>query len=141
MSDYSELEMLAGKATPGPWKYWGEVAHEIYGAPSGNSMTRAFKLNQDARFEDAEFVAAANPEVVLSLISEIKQIKAELECARGDLKTAGQVIERYKKDAERYRHIREHSYVEVRCDSPRKIGWKPELLDICVDSAIEKERT
>ncbi len=49
--------------------------------------------------------------------------------------------EALRKDAERYRHIRQHSYVEVSCDSPRKNGWKPELLDICVDAAMIKEKS
>lgn len=44
-----------------------------------------------------------------------------------------------KVDAERYRHIRAHSYVEVHCDSPRADGWTPEKLDAAVDAARAKK--
>lgn len=58
------------------------------------------------------------------VISERDHLKAENEALRND--------------ANRYRHIRQQSYVEVYCDSPRENGWHPGLLDECVDLAIRK---
>jgi hypothetical protein len=40
-----------------------------------------------------------------------------------------------KLDAERWRYARQHSYIEVRCDSPRVDGWKVEHLDQAIDEA------
>lgn len=39
------------------------------------------------------------------------------------------------RDASRYRWLRENSYVEVRCDSPRESGWHPSKLDEAIDRA------
>jgi len=39
-------------------------------------------------------------------------------------------------DAARYRHVREHAYIELDCDSPRVDGWTPERLDAAVDARI-----
>lgn len=41
-------------------------------------------------------------------------------------------------NANRYLHIREHSYVEVVCESPRVSRWAPERLDALVDAEMAK---
>lgn len=41
-----------------------------------------------------------------SAVSEISRLAAELECARGDLKTAMEIAEKNRADAERYRWLR-----------------------------------
>lgn len=38
-------------------------------------------------------------------------------------------------DAERYQWLREHSYVEVTCKSPRDPSWTPQQLDAAIDAA------
>lgn len=40
------------------------------------------------------------------------------------------------KDAARYRQLRKHSYIELRCDSPRIDGWTPDKLDAAIDAWI-----
>lgn len=85
MSDYNELKRLAEAATRGPWRYWGEVGHEIFGSPTGNSMTKAFILNRDARKQDGEFIAAANPAAVVDLITERDDAQSQLAALREEL--------------------------------------------------------
>ncbi len=47
-------------------------------------------------------------------------------------------IESLHQNANRYLHIREHSYVEVVCESPRVSRWAPERLDALVDAEMAK---
>ena len=47
---------------------------------------------------------------------------------------------REREDAERYRWLRENSYIELHCDSPRDPAWKPEHLDAAIDKAIDKAK-
>lgn len=77
MTDYSELKRLAEAATRGPWKYWGEVGHEIFAAATSGSMVKAFMLNRDAKEADGEFIAAANPAAILALIAELEDLRRE----------------------------------------------------------------
>lgn len=77
----------------------------------------------------------------------LRKLSAELECARGDLKTASGIIERYKKDAERYRFIRDDTSkgksdiciikkdLEARMDDYLTL----EKADFAIDAAIEKD--
>jgi hypothetical protein len=46
--------------------------------------------------------------------------------------------ETLRQNAARYLHIREHSYVEVVCESPRVSRWAPERLDALVDAEMAK---
>lgn len=52
-------------------------------------------------------IPASNALIVMRdrLIDECERLKAELECARGDLKTAGQIIERYENDAACFNYL------------------------------------
>jgi Tfp pilus assembly protein PilE len=67
---------------------------------------------------------------------------AELECARGDLKTAMEIMERYRVDAERYRTMRDKNF-DPRCLSSNEKYAKyflefmlcEERLDAAVDLA------
>lgn len=56
--------------------------------------------------DERKWMRRSTGESVIELLDELDEVRAYLECARGDLKTAGEVIERYKKDAERYRFLR-----------------------------------
>jgi hypothetical protein len=104
MSNYSELKKAAEAATPGPWRYWGEVGHEIFGPVHGGSGSRCFRLNNDARMADAEFIAAANPEVVLSLISDNHAAQSQLAALREELANE---TERANMNALKARHAKQ----------------------------------
>lgn len=42
----------------------------------------------------------------------LRKLSAELECARGDLRQAMQIVERDQKDAERYRWLRDGAHAD-----------------------------
>lgn len=106
--DHAELKRLAEEATPGPWTYrdmrpntYGPAFVDasdvqslaICGDAVGRSDTHGFCLQVDAdvRMANAAFIAAANPAVVLELLSEIEGLKAErdvLEVERIGLRAA-----------------------------------------------------
>lgn len=110
---------------------------------------------------DASFIATANPKTVLELIAEnelnaknskeweeaslywmaeFDKIKAELECARGDLKTAMEIIEHNQKDADRYRIVRGHGVLLKGKPQDTRFIFN-ESADKYVDSLLAKERT
>jgi hypothetical protein len=90
MPDLDVLEKLAKAATPGPWKswfaHWGQAdisaprphwsrktaERTINGIPQ-ESVTPYIKP------EDANFIAAANPDVVLGLIALVRKLQAETD--------------------------------------------------------------
>lgn len=128
MSKYTELKRLAEAATYGPWKYWGEVAHEVFSSISG---TRVFSISKDAKESDAEFVAAANPSVVLALIDENENLagcdKAYAEAwekARSLQSEMDEVLaerDALRKDAERYQWVIRHAD-EIYVSPPGMLG-------------------
>lgn len=87
--DLSSLKALAEAATPGPWRgaakpyivnATGEGAQFSAGdwsitPPRGNVGPVAIASSQ----EDSDFIAAANPQAILSLISRIEQLECERE--------------------------------------------------------------
>lgn len=109
MTDYSELKRLADAATPGPWRVCSgsnggpgfEIIQDLWDEDNfhiGNDVV-ANELGDDdsdplgvASRADADYIAAACPATVLSMIAERDQLKAE--CAS------------LRKDAERYRWLR-----------------------------------
>ena len=138
MGDYEELkELLEYAVSYGKNK---ETKPDVAKFCRLTALTTPAKiLELLSELKDFQWGASVEAEAGDEARAEVARLKSELECARGDIRTAQGIIERLQKDADRYRHIREHSYVEVKCDSPRLSGWRPELLDICVDAAISKE--
>jgi hypothetical protein len=72
---HSELKAIAEKATPGPWLlntdfYAG--AHYYISAPEWPHLLYVAK-DKGARYVNGEFIAAANPSTVLSLIAELDE--------------------------------------------------------------------
>ncbi len=88
---------------------------------------------------ERDFLLEVDYEEILDLIAENERVNSAWHEMKQQLDSQKAENEALRKDADRYRHIREHSYVEVKCDSPRNNGWRPELLDICVDTAMSKE--
>lgn len=77
-----ELKALAEQATPGPWEStYGNVT-----TPSGGDVVgieergSAYLSHRELvlKNEDADYIAAANPQVVLSLIAELERLRAEI---------------------------------------------------------------
>lgn len=83
-TELNELEALARAATPGPWdkesSFWNSSFSRCTEYPPFTVKAKGF----DVAFcygkhctEDAAYIAAANPAVVLKLIAELRQAKAE----------------------------------------------------------------
>lgn len=92
------------------------------------NKVEAYKIgHRDARHAAAELAAAEG----------IEQLKAELECALGDLRTAMDIISRQKKAFEDVHDSiqREYWYEYAGLDGPR------EILDAAIDLSFESERT
>lgn len=83
--DHAELKRLAEGATPGPWNNSGRSVDDF----DAECMMRMEWIANGAADDDddlnanvendAAFIAAANPAVVLALLSEIEGLKAEVE--------------------------------------------------------------
>lgn len=79
------LEKLAGKASPGSWVYeeafggraerWAFVVRQAK-EESGSYPAIAEMVGEERTEEDAAFIAAANPAVVLALIAEVRHGRA-----------------------------------------------------------------
>lgn len=166
MKDYSELKMLAEKATPGlrvVTKEWSdddfEYQQEIF---SVWSECETLEINIDGSFvgkdkADAEFIAAANPAAVLELISEVEALKEQLECADEQVvfleKQVKKLIlenESLKKDAARYRWLRKKNWFDsdiavVRSPNESvKLGYdcpSNERLDNYIDNEIKESKS
>lgn len=79
--DLKRLGDLARLAAPGPWKYEGKNYSD-----SGCSYYSVSDATRDDVVglygpisEDAEFIAAANPEVILELLSRLEQAELLLD--------------------------------------------------------------
>jgi hypothetical protein len=88
MIDLDKLKRLAQKATPGPWSFWhGWVATDIDNdggviiaerpTPSGGK----YQARVDANFD---YIAAANPAVILELIDSLEAAERNLRCCQGE---------------------------------------------------------
>lgn len=79
MNDHVKLRELTTKATPGPWTVGPYYLSE--GQGHGVVVHDVCHADSDARPaercvpEDAAFIAAASPDVVLSLLNEIDRLR------------------------------------------------------------------
>ncbi|SEI98480.1 hypothetical protein SAMN04244579_02695 [Azotobacter beijerinckii] len=99
MADWSELNRLAEAATPGPWKIHDPIEH----APGANFGVDSAKsevvvwwgsgYNGIPVTADAEFIAAANPAVVLALIAENERLDHLAEAVNGAMHEAGILVD------------------------------------------------
>lgn len=84
MSDYSDLEKLARNATPGPW-----TAYDTHGKRFiervGTEDHVVCETPKRQWLRDSEYIAAANPVVVLGLIEESRAAQSELAALREEL--------------------------------------------------------
>ena len=82
------LEAAAKAATPGPWKHYNNKGNDCV-----TVFGKVFLPRNELSVADTAFIAAANPSVVLDLIAELRQTRAERDwlaamlseaCARND---------------------------------------------------------
>ena len=95
MPDTTKLRELAQQATPGPWigcgpafgealpRYLNDVVVDREGDDDdGESVCRAPLGLDEIATNDMEFIAAANPEVVLEILNELALLEFDLASAR-----------------------------------------------------------
>ena len=89
--DVAELRRLAEAATPGPWEAFGAVdgrrGERWLGVTTDMRATESARAGdvfsaQDCTRQDALFIAAANPAVVLALLAERDALAAKVERVR-----------------------------------------------------------
>lgn len=94
-----ELKTLAEKATPGPWKCeigqrawrlfchgktaYGKHFEEYNGAWALLDQVDSINGTKEFQQNNAQFIAAANPQTILKLIEAIESAKLHLACITG----------------------------------------------------------
>lgn len=89
MTDIDALEKLAKAATPGEWVWWTSCSwrrlrsrhHGRDVDVIGPYVCRDGHPDCEVSREDMEFIAGAQPDVVLALISEIRKLREALAIA------------------------------------------------------------
>ena len=75
MTDLAELKALAEAATPGPWSYDGSYVCPAR-VEAGTTFVETWRSVADCHQpENTQFIAAANPAVVLELIAENERLR------------------------------------------------------------------
>lgn len=74
----AELRRLAGEASPGPWRHYGEIdtQHAVEGGSA--LICNTLHGNDEA---NARFIAAANPAAVLALLAENERMHCAIDAA------------------------------------------------------------
>jgi hypothetical protein len=140
MVDEQKLRQLAMDATPGPWitEDWAskdsDGAINVCGtsvmAPQALCGIFTVALEGDGT-EDVDYIAAANPAAILSLLDELQTLREE--------RTAWRVTaENAEKDATRYRRamsLHHDDFAVCERDGDR---WYPIDTDAPIDSAIKE---
>lgn len=142
MIDIEELKKLALAATPGPWEWWtSNSVLRLSGADGKDGGVISATMHAHwpdimVNWENREYLAAANPQTVLALLSELAAVRQELEEAR--------------KDAERYRWLRAVGADSWHCEDQRvkvfpahakayfRIAGRGESLDTAIDAARQQ---
>lgn len=124
MTDHTHLRELAQKATPGPWtleydsdsgeygENYGQWPHALNGPKSKTEWNDPERQEQyghhvseisDMSDADAEFIAAANPTVVLALLDEIATLVTQVRNQAAELEDtrAAYQLTRHQLDAHR----------------------------------------
>lgn len=118
MSDYSELKMLAEKATPGPWHVDShgmtmtstKSFKTVFNHPTDRPAVRHEETGNLSSWRndwDASFIATANPAAVLEMIHEIEVLREENEKLNSDNKSMrGLIRKRHKQHQSRKQTLR-----------------------------------
>lgn len=76
--DLVRLRALAQKATKGKWHQGVYAPAIVYTDPHGRKSDEDKRVARCTLIEDAEFVAACSPDVILQLVQEIQTLRAHL---------------------------------------------------------------
>lgn len=90
MTDIKELRRLAEAATPGEWEAISDTVEGVDCEFIAHILTSRFSATYDDKGEiahignacDAEFIAAANPSAILSLLDKIDALTDALQMAK-----------------------------------------------------------
>jgi hypothetical protein len=108
VSDYSELRRLAEAATPGPWYVQKGRSNETCGYVTRDPIEQYQRSITgwgavEHRFEDAAYIAAASPDVVLGLLSDLaaanrraEEAERERDAARAEAKALRSSLEDFR---------------------------------------------
>lgn len=91
MKGYSELKRLAENATPGEWSHEQDNLYFYEDGYTRHMMelSEGSDIGYVEQKHNSDFIATANPKVILELIAEVESLK---------------------KDAARYRWLRQHDF-------------------------------
>lgn len=159
MTNYSELKKLAeGAISPDESPYLPcQVAFQNAANPAAvlALIAESERLQREEKNDAIAYKAVIERQEEIrierdQLKAENKRLSALLECSQGDMRQADQIIEGLRKDAERYRWLRNSSYGQF--EDPvvfeqsmsgghmKYIGPKiGKDLDGLIDSAISKK--
>lgn len=137
--DHAELKRLAEGATPGEWRVsednnpFADGRHVFAKGLDGTDFV-VLNLKTDQTFvtatsrvqqqRNAKFSAAANPAVVLELLSEIEGLKARIKCLE---KLGGEQSLRVMEQATRAKDA-ESALANLRTQAPD--SWRPDFVDV-----------
>lgn len=111
--DLDHLEVAAKAATPGPWRV--DCPRKNARIKSGDMFVmESYAANAVRLDADAAFIAAANPETILALIRELRELRQEEEVDAA-------LIATLRKDNEAMRaELREHRQAD---EIQMRTGW------------------
>ena len=81
MSKYSQLKELAEKATEGPWSHCSdeEEVHSDARIELNGDPVHVYSQFRVMKTKNRDFIAAANPQVVLEMITEIEEWRRQTQ--------------------------------------------------------------
>lgn len=81
MKDYSELKRLAENATPGEWSHEQDNLYFYEDGYTRHMMelSEGSDIGYVEQKHNSDFIAVANPEVILELIAEVDSLRDDLE--------------------------------------------------------------
>ena len=82
--DLTALRALAEKATPGPWIYHETIHADNHVTAGGGILTGTHVCGPTYERENARFIAAANPAVVLAMLDRLERAEAAIERAKAE---------------------------------------------------------
>ncbi len=97
MIDLDRLQGLAEKATPGPWS-WGfrndaDAPGSVFVLPQGTAIAMCPRYGAKQWKKDGAYIAALDPQTVLSLIALIRSKAEDIAKMRDDVRQFCEAIE------------------------------------------------
>lgn len=145
MTDYTELKRLAEAAPAGPWYQHGGIKQVV----DRNCEAVCETFEEDGDCPTARFIAAANPAAVLALLDDLEEARNGMKYACGmrlkkeidRLQTENEAL---RKDAERYRWLRDksESVHQFYLSTPiwfTGVKFSKENVDSTIDGAMIEE--